>query len=251
MACSGQPWQSSVITSVTKSSGFLRRYNGVSRVATKVWPQVVQRYRCSLRLCTRMLPRPDCPRAGQSGLWQNWTCGSIGASHGARFDDHARREAGWTCAFQGVTPLITVPWGATRPWVGPFYALISTVRCPEGAGLGGVSRPGCPLVLAAAASPAGVGRGPRGQGGRPREGVGPGRQASGVPQGVRSSRLPADEQSSGPPPATPRLPPVLRPTSPRLDEGSRSGSAGLGVDPQLCPLVPWDDPSVSGPAESG
>src|SRR5512144_1189184 len=61
----------------------------------------------------RMLPRPSCPRAGQSGLWQNWSCGSIGDPHGARFDDHARRDAWWTRAFQAPTILITVPWGAT------------------------------------------------------------------------------------------------------------------------------------------
>src|SRR5512135_1928648 len=61
----------------------------------------------------RMLPRPSCPRAGQSGLWQNWSCGSIGAPPGARFDDHARRDARWTRAIQAPTILITVPWGAT------------------------------------------------------------------------------------------------------------------------------------------
>src|SRR5512142_2932315 len=32
-----------------------------------------------------MFPSPRCPRAGQSGLWQNWACGSNGDPPGARF----------------------------------------------------------------------------------------------------------------------------------------------------------------------
>src|SRR5512135_3429283 len=51
-----------------------------------------------------MLPRPDCPRAGQSGLWQKWASGSIGGPSEARCGDHARRDAWWTCVFQGVAP---------------------------------------------------------------------------------------------------------------------------------------------------
>src|SRR5947209_6176372 len=51
----------------------------------------------------RMLPRPRWPRAVQSGLWQNWACGSIGIPHEARFGDHAWRNAWWTRAFQRVT----------------------------------------------------------------------------------------------------------------------------------------------------
>src|SRR5512143_3156337 len=50
-----------------------------------------------------MLPSPSCPRAGQSGLWQNWACGSIGDPSGARFGDHALWDAGWARPFQGVT----------------------------------------------------------------------------------------------------------------------------------------------------
>src|SRR5512135_3006724 len=60
-----------------------------------------------------MLPRPSLPRAVQSGSWQNWASGSIGISHEARFGDHAWRNAWWTRAFQGVTPLFTIQWGAT------------------------------------------------------------------------------------------------------------------------------------------
>src|SRR5512144_2431793 len=60
-----------------------------------------------------MFPSPRCPRAGQSGLWQNWACGSNGDPPGARFGDHARRDARWTRAFQASTTLTTVPWGAT------------------------------------------------------------------------------------------------------------------------------------------
>src|SRR4051812_20522964 len=52
----------------------------------------------------RMLPRPRRPRAVQSGLWQNWACGSIGIPHEARFGDHAWRNAWWARAFQRVTP---------------------------------------------------------------------------------------------------------------------------------------------------
>src|SRR4051812_26367153 len=51
-----------------------------------------------------MFPSPACPRAGQSGLWQDWACGAIGASPRARSGDHARRGARWTRAFQVVTP---------------------------------------------------------------------------------------------------------------------------------------------------
>src|SRR5512135_675756 len=77
----------------------------------------------------RMLPRPSCPRAGQSGLWQNWSCGSIGDPHGARFDDHARRDAWWTRAFQAPTILITVPWGATaQPDVPRKHALFDLME---------------------------------------------------------------------------------------------------------------------------
>jgi hypothetical protein len=39
----GQPWHSSVTTIVTRSAGCLRRKKGVSVVAAKVRPQVVQR----------------------------------------------------------------------------------------------------------------------------------------------------------------------------------------------------------------
>ena len=53
-----------------------------------------------------MLPSPACPRAGQSGSWQNRVCGSIGASPGARFGDHARRDARWTRVFQVVTTVV-------------------------------------------------------------------------------------------------------------------------------------------------
>src|SRR5262245_38920409 len=60
-----------------------------------------------------MLSSPGCPRAGQSGLWQDWACGSIGAAPAARFGDHARRDARWTRAFQASNTLSTVPWGAT------------------------------------------------------------------------------------------------------------------------------------------
>src|SRR5436305_15213969 len=70
-----------------------------------------------------MFPSPARPRARQSGLWQNCSCGSIGDPPGARSGDHARRDAGWTRAFQAQTILITVPWGATilrnsdgNPW---------------------------------------------------------------------------------------------------------------------------------------
>src|SRR5438128_1773502 len=51
-----------------------------------------------------MLPRPSWPRAVQSGLWQNWVCGSIGVPHEAWFGDHAWRNAGWTRVFQAPTP---------------------------------------------------------------------------------------------------------------------------------------------------
>src|SRR3954454_6931301 len=51
-----------------------------------------------------MLPRPGCPRAGQSGLWQNWARGSIGDLSGARFGDHARRDARWARVFQELPP---------------------------------------------------------------------------------------------------------------------------------------------------
>jgi hypothetical protein len=87
--------------------------------------------------------------------------------------------------------------------------------------------------------------------GRPGEGVGPVRPASGVPQGVCPSRLPTDEPPGGPSRATPRTSPGVRPTSPRQDGGGRTGPAGLGLDPQLRPVVPVDGPNVSGPAESG
>src|SRR5262245_51104321 len=60
-----------------------------------------------------MFPSPRCPRAGQSGLWQDWACGSIGGPPGARLGDHARRDARWTRVFQASTTLTTVPWGAT------------------------------------------------------------------------------------------------------------------------------------------
>src|SRR5438270_235859 len=51
-----------------------------------------------------MLPRPSCPRAVQSRLWQNWACGSIGVPREAGFGDHAWRNAGWTRVFQAPTP---------------------------------------------------------------------------------------------------------------------------------------------------
>src|SRR5512144_1526619 len=68
-----------------------------------------------------MFPSPRCPRAGQSGLWQNWACGSNGDPPGARFGDHARRDARWTRAFQASTILTTVPWGATPASFGHAY----------------------------------------------------------------------------------------------------------------------------------
>src|SRR4051812_39387580 len=73
----------------------------------------------------RMLPRPSCPRVGQSGLWQNWSCGSIGDPPGARSGDHARWDARWTRAFQAPTILITVPGGATGKGDGTFYPSVS------------------------------------------------------------------------------------------------------------------------------
>ena len=73
----------------------------------------------------------------------------------------------------------------------------------------------------------------------------------GVPRGLRPPRLPADEQPGGPALASARLPPVLRPASPRLDGCGRAGPAGLGVDPQLRPLVPLDGPIIAGVAEPG
>src|SRR3954463_8362402 len=67
-----------------------------------------------------MFPSPACPRAGQSGLWQDWACGSIGASPGARSGDHARRDARWTRAFQVVTP------------PAPRFPGVLPVRTPDG-----------------------------------------------------------------------------------------------------------------------
>jgi hypothetical protein len=34
-------------------------------------------YRCAARLWIRMFPPPTTPRSEQSGLWQNWRCGSM------------------------------------------------------------------------------------------------------------------------------------------------------------------------------
>src|SRR3954464_2014010 len=50
-----------------------------------------------------MLQSASWPRAVESGLWQNCSCGSIGIPHEARFGDHAWRNAWWTRAFQRVT----------------------------------------------------------------------------------------------------------------------------------------------------
>ena len=152
-------------------------------------------------------------------------------------------QAAWRALFKGVTIILCFLHAFLKIRDRAVH-LKENLRSPARAGLGGVSRPECPLVLAAASSSAGVGLGPRGQGDRPGEGAGPVRQASGVRQGVRPSRLPSDEQPGGPALATPRLPSVLRPTSPRLDGGRRAGPAGLGVDPQLRPLVPLDGPET-------
>src|SRR4051812_48248304 len=73
-----------------------------------------------------MLPSPSCPRAGQSGLWQNWSCGSIGDPSGARFGDHALRDAGWARVFQGVTP--SSRFNGVLPWVQPTGEMSKVVR---------------------------------------------------------------------------------------------------------------------------
>src|SRR5512135_2758353 len=57
-----------------------------------------------------MFPRASCPRAGQSGLWQNWASGSIGVPPEARFGNPARRDARWTRVFQATIICTTVPW---------------------------------------------------------------------------------------------------------------------------------------------
>src|SRR3954462_15314756 len=79
-----------------------------------------------------MLPSPGCPRAGHSGLWQDWACGSMGDPPGARFGDHARRDARWTRAFQAPTSPTTAPWGATsRMAVNPNAMIIPFASPPH------------------------------------------------------------------------------------------------------------------------
>src|SRR3954453_21267390 len=63
----------------------------------------------------RMLPEPSCPRAGQSGVWQNWGRAAIDVPHAARCGDHARRDARWTRVFQEVTLGPRFP-GVLPPW---------------------------------------------------------------------------------------------------------------------------------------
>src|SRR4051794_15497786 len=86
-----------------------------------------------------MLLRPSCPRAGQSGLWQNWVSGFIGGSSWTRFGDPVRVNARWTRVFQEATTLITVPWGATRWFPGPLWGahLRSVAVSPTLPGVGG------------------------------------------------------------------------------------------------------------------
>src|SRR5512135_954291 len=72
-----------------------------------------------------MFPRASCPRAVQSGLWQNWASGSIGVPPEARFGNHARRDARWTRAFQATIICTTVPWGATRAALATLVHAIS------------------------------------------------------------------------------------------------------------------------------
>src|SRR4051812_21125406 len=76
-----------------------------------------------------MLPCLESPRAGQSGLWQNWVCGSIDSPPRTRFGDHVRRDARWARIFQASNPLITVPWGATLTVLTVESLLSSTPTC--------------------------------------------------------------------------------------------------------------------------
>src|SRR5215471_3429423 len=93
-----------------------------------------------------MLSSPGCPRAGQSGLWQNWACGSIGDSLGAWIGVQTRRDDWWTRVFQGLDWLVTVPWGATGGTLMGHCFLPSTrlVRGRWGVGLVDRPRPGIP-----------------------------------------------------------------------------------------------------------
>src|SRR3982750_2639075 len=62
-----------------------------------------------------MLPCPTTPRAGQSRLWQNWACGSIGGPPQGWLDDQTRRDARWTRVLSSLYPRITVEGGGTAP----------------------------------------------------------------------------------------------------------------------------------------
>lgn len=110
------------------------------------------------------------------------------------------------------------------------------------AGLGGVSRRIRRIALATPASAAGAGRGPCGQGGRARRGVGVVFREGGVRGGVFSSGLPSHERPGGPVPASPRPPALLCPALARLGAGERARAARLGVDSRLRPVVPLDQP---------
>src|SRR5271165_1771261 len=93
------------------------------------------------------------------------------------------------------------PPRSTRPLLPAFVpedpgagrAPEGVVRGDRAAGLGGLFRPGCALLLPAAPPPPGMGLGPRGQGGCSGEGAVAVRQTRSVRQGIRSSRLPSDE----------------------------------------------------------
>ena len=160
-------------------------------------------------------------------------------------------QAAWRALFKGVTLILCFLHAFLKIRERAVH-LKETFDRAAGAGLGGVPRPGRPVVLAAASSPAGVGSEAHVDKEIVREKVLVAvRQARGVRAGVRPPRLPSDEQPGGPAVAAARLPPVLRPASARLDGGRRAGAAGLGVDPQLRPVVPLDGPGVTRAAEPG
>src|SRR4051812_9499500 len=61
-----------------------------------------------------MLPCPTTPRAGQSALWQNRACGSIGDPPRGWFGDQTRRDARWARVLSSHYPRITVEGSGTR-----------------------------------------------------------------------------------------------------------------------------------------
>src|SRR3954464_6568201 len=76
-----------------------------------------------------MLSSPDRPRAGQSGLWQDWACGSIGDPSGGTVWRPCPEGCSVGPRFSRGYPFVAVPWGATLAAGQLVYSTTPEGRC--------------------------------------------------------------------------------------------------------------------------